>query len=193
MGDLSDHQLLSLVIEKNRDALSELYDRYSGLLYGVIVAIVRNTDDAEDLLQEVFVQLWRRASTYQPELAAPKTWLVKMAHNRAIDMLRSKRYQQKKQEVETPGGEQGEGRGEPAVEATWIETVREDRSHHLSRALERLTDQQRQLIDLAFFQGFTHHEISLSTSIPLGTVKTRIRAGMQSLRASLHFMADELR
>src|SRR5437762_7962793 len=93
---LTDQELLEQLIARHPAALSELYDRFSKLLYGIIVSVVRDTDDAEDLLQEVFVQLWRSASTYQPALGTPKRWLARMAHNKAIDHLRSKRYKQRR-------------------------------------------------------------------------------------------------
>ncbi len=188
-----DRMLLERIAGKDSSALSELYDRFSKLLYGVILAVVRDTDDAEDILQEVFVQIWRSAATYQPTLGAPKTWLVKLAHNRAIDLLRSKRYQQKKMEVH-PAEEEAIAGSMTAVaeNTTWSETLHRERSVHLSSALAVLPVEQRSLIDLAFFQGLTHHEIAASTGIPLGTVKTRIRSGMQVLRSRLQFIADEV-
>lgn len=189
-----DQELIERIVAKDSEGISVLYDRYAKLLYGIIVAVVRDTDDAEDALQEVFVQLWNRAHTYQPELSSPKTWLVRMAHNRAIDFLRSKRYQQRK--VEVGGIEDGDsvpGVGSSFVEnTTWSQTVHHEQSTQISAALSQLPHEQRSLIDLAFLQGFTHHEISRDTGIPLGTVKTRIRSGMQRLRSHLGYIAEEM-
>ena len=195
MRSLPDQQLLENVAAKRPEALSVLYDRFSKLLYGVILSVVRDTDDAEDILQEVFIQVWRNASTYQPILGAAKTWLVRLAHNRAIDLLRSKRYRQKKVEVQSPedGDQEIRPPAEMIVDTTWLETTQQETKHYVSSALLRLPSEQRSLIDLAFMQGFTHQEIAAQTGIPLGTVKTRIRAGMQCLRSQLQEIAEEIR
>src|SRR4051812_25414401 len=99
LRNFTDIQLLELVTARDTAAISVLYDRFSKLMYGIILAVVRDTDDAEDILQEVFVQIWKSASTYQPALGSPKTWMARLAHNRAVDLLRSKRYRQRKSEV----------------------------------------------------------------------------------------------
>lgn len=191
---LSDAQLLERIASKQTEALSLLYDRFSKLLYGVILAVVRDTDDAEDILQEVFIQVWRSASTYQPALGQPKTWLVRLAHNRSIDLLRSKRHKQKKMEMQGFDGSDDDIRipAEYVADATWQSTVHKEQTVHISNALSQLPPEQRSLIDLAFLQGFTHQEIAQQTGIPLGTVKTRIRTGMQGLRAHLRFIAEEI-
>jgi RNA polymerase sigma-70 factor (ECF subfamily) len=188
----TDQQLLAAAAAKDQAALGALYDRFSRLLYGIIVAVVRDTDDAEDLLQEVFVQIWRNAGSYQPSLGSPKTWLVRIAHNRAIDMLRSKRYQQRRNEIRTDGADSAEQiMAVGAVNDVWQETLRKDSAGRLSRALGNVPDDQRELIEMAFFLGYTHQEISTMSGLPLGTVKTRIRSGIQTLRASLADVADE--
>lgn len=189
----TDAQLLERIVAKEQEALSTLYDRFSKLLYGIILSVVRDSDDAEDILQEVFIQIWRSAHTYQPALGTPKTWLVRMAHNRAIDLLRSKRYKQKK--MESP---QLDTDSEPRLPAdyvsdsTWRSTVNNEQAVYVSSALAQLPGEQRSLIELAFMQGFTHQEIAQKTGIPLGTVKTRIRSGMNSLRTHLRFVAEEI-
>lgn len=195
MRSLPDQQLLESIAAKQTEALSLLYDRFSKLLYGIILSVVRDTDDAEDILQEVFIQIWRNASTYQPALGTPKTWLVRLAHNRAIDLLRSKRYKQKKSEVRNfdDGDQEMRTPAEMIVDSTWEETTRQETKVYVSSALARLPGEQRTLIDLAFMQGYTHQEIATQTGIPLGTVKTRIRAGMQCLRSQLQDMAEEIR
>lgn len=191
---LSDPQLLERIVAKEREALSVLYDRFSKLLYGIILAVVRDTDDAEDILQEVFIQIWKSAATYQPALGSPKTWLVRMAHNRAIDLLRSKRYKQKKSEVATLNDTEQEFRppAEYVEDSTWRETVHREQSVQISSALAHLPNEQRSLIEMAFLKGYTHQEIAQETGIPLGTVKTRIRSGMQGLRGHLRFIAEEI-
>jgi RNA polymerase sigma-70 factor (ECF subfamily) len=191
---LSDPQLLERIVAKEQEALSALYDRFSKLLYGIILAVVRDTDDAEDILQEVFIQVWKSAGTYQPALGSPKTWLVRMAHNRAIDLLRSKRYKQKKSEVNVLGDSEQEFRppAEYIEDSTWRTTIVKEQTTHVSAALSQLPTEQRSLIELAFLKGYTHQEIAQETGIPLGTVKTRIRSGMQGLRGHLRYIAEEI-
>lgn len=200
-GTMSDHdnrtphdtQLLTEIAGKSQESLSALYDRFSKLLYGLILAIVRDTDDAEDILQEVFIQVWKSASTYQPALGSPKTWLVRLAHNRAIDLLRSKRHRQKQMEVREGVEESGMDMQEAhAEDGTWNQTVAREQTGFISTALSRLPREQQILIELAFLQGYTHQEIARNTGLPLGTVKTRIRSAMQALRTRLRFVAQEI-
>jgi RNA polymerase sigma-70 factor (ECF subfamily) len=190
----SDTQLLERIVAREQEALSVLYDRFSKLLYGIILAVVRDTDDAEDILQEVFIQVWKSAATYQPALGTGKTWLVRMAHNRAIDHLRSKRYKQKKSEIGSIGDAEGEFRppAEYIDDSTWRVTVNREQTMHISAALSHLPSEQSSLIELAFMKGYTHQEIAQETGLPLGTVKTRIRTGMQGLRGRLRFIAEEI-
>ncbi|MDB5035128.1 MAG: sigma-70 family polymerase sigma factor [Chlorobi bacterium] len=187
LRNFTDIQLLECVAAHNTAAISTLYDRFSKLMYGIILAVVRDTDDAEDILQEVFVQIWKNASTYQPALGSPKTWMARLAHNRSVDLLRSKRYRQRKSEV--TGLDSGNIDVTPPAEYvdnnTWRQTVQNEQAGYISRALARLPHEQRNLIDMAFLQGYTHQEIATATDIPLGTVKTRIRSGMQELRSYL--------
>jgi RNA polymerase sigma-70 factor (ECF subfamily) len=195
MRSLTDQQLIERIAAKQPEALAALYDRFSKLLYGIILTVVRDSDDAEDILQEVFIQIWRSAHTYQQALGTPKTWLVRLAHNRGIDLLRSKRHKQRKSEVQTVAN----GDQDPAPPAgfiantTWQDMVQQEKRVYISSALSQLPQEQRSLIDLAFLQGYTHHEIAETTGIPLGTVKTRIRAGMQGLRSQLRFFAEEIK
>ncbi len=190
--NMSDAQLLECITARSQEALSALYDRFSKVLYGLILAIVRDTDDAEDILQEVFIQVWRNASTYQPPLGAPKTWLIRLAHNRAIDLLRSRRHKQKQFEVHDLLGAEHDGRLNGHCEnGTWHQTMLNEQTVHISSALSRLPNEQRILIELAFMEGYTHQEIALNTGIPLGTVKTRIRSAMQTLRSRLRYVTEE--
>jgi len=191
-GATSDHEILEQIAARSRAAVSELYDRYSRLLYGVILGVVRDTDDAEDILQEVFVQVWRSAVTFNPALGSPRTWLVRMAHNRSIDLLRSRRWRNRQHEVRA-SSDDGESPtlSSSIADTTWATAVRNEQATYISSALSRLPAEQSALIDLAFLQGFTHTEIARRTGIPLGTVKTRIRNGMLQLRTQLRSYAEE--
>src|SRR4051812_23812254 len=97
-----DEELLQEIAKGDSIALSEFYDRHSRLVYGALLRLLKNTDDAEDILQEVFVQVWRKASTYQEVLGSPKNWLVRIAHNRAINLIRSVRARMKQAEIALP-------------------------------------------------------------------------------------------
>jgi RNA polymerase sigma-70 factor (ECF subfamily) len=173
-------------------AMSALYDRYAKLVYGFVLGILKDTDAAEDVAQEVFVQVWRKAETYKPELGAPKQWIVRIAHNRAINVLRSKRSREMQQETPIPSDLEAN----PAMSAqlsgnsTWETTTNAEESQLIQRALGVLPAEQRELIELAFFQGYSHSEIAEMTAIPLGTVKTRIRSGIHSLRGQLKYLNE---
>lgn len=190
---LSDAQLLAHVADGRQEAISALYDRFSKLLYGLILAIVRDTDDAEDILQEVFIQIWKNAFSYQESLGTPKGWLVRLAHNRAVDLLRSKRHREKQLEVRDMLDPRAEGTNAlHSGNGTWHQTVAREQTGQISAAISSLPHQQRILIEFAFLEGYTHQEIALNTGIPLGTVKTRIRSAMQALRSQLRAVFQEI-
>jgi RNA polymerase sigma-70 factor (ECF subfamily) len=172
-----DAGLIERVGARDELAVGELYDRYSRQLYNLIFRIVRDRGQAEDVLQEVFVALWTRGHTYQVSLGSPGAWLVRIARNRAIDRLRAA------------------GARTRATEAATIESVDwatpEDRAsageqgRAVAVALGSLPSEQRVLIEDAYFLGLTHAELANRYELPLGTVKTRIRTGLQTLRQSL--------
>lgn len=188
----TDQELLSAIAADDSAALAELYDRYSRLIYGALLRMLRDTDDAEDILQEVFVQVWRKASTYKPELGAPKAWLVRIAHNRAINLIRSKRSTMKRSEVPLPESDSESVTAELTTSDLFAETSAGEESGFLASALAKLPKEQSMLLDLAFMQGYSHSEIAEKLGIPLGTVKTRIRTGLLALRDSLAFLREPL-
>jgi RNA polymerase sigma-70 factor (ECF subfamily) len=167
-----------------------LYDRHSRLIFGVTLRVLRSRADAEEVLQEVFVRVWTRADTYDDRLGVPAAWLTRMARNRAIDRLRAKRV---RGEVDTIDKETGADRGgtstwgPPAGGPATPERLAEDaeRGGTVRTALGELPAEQRMLIEAAFFEGYTHQELSERFGLPLGTVKTRIRSGMIAMRDRL--------
>jgi RNA polymerase sigma-70 factor (ECF subfamily) len=190
---INDSDLLYCVAAHDQQALTILYDRFAGLLHGVILSLVHSPSDAEDLLQEVFVQIWRNSSSYRRCLGSPKTWMIRVAHKRAIDYLRSNRHQQRKREVEPPENFDIDNLSTDMVsEDGWINAAILDESAYISQALVALPIENRSLIELAFFEGYSHREISTIKGIPLGTVKTRIRNGILALRSQLGFLTEEL-
>jgi len=190
----SDQDLLQRIAKKQDIALSELYDRHSKLLFSMALTILHDTDDAEDVLQEVFVQVWRKAAQYQPDLGAPKNWLVRIAHNRAINLLRSRRSRERQNEVSLSvdgNSSSVEVANLGSEENPLIDIVRQSETETIGRALGTLPEEQRILVELAFYQGYSHSEISEKLGLPLGTVKTRIRSGIQALREQLKFLKNE--
>lgn len=163
---------------KNKDeqAFTRLYDSYSGALYSIILQIVGDEELANDILQEVFVNIWRKIDMYDSEKGRLFTWMLNIARNASIDMLRSRGYRNSRknlsiqEDVDIPGG---------GAELSGIDHI------GLRKLLEKLKPEQRVLIDLSYFKGFTHEEIARQENIPLGTVKTRIRNALIQLREIL--------
>lgn len=182
-----DLVLLQRITARDEQALAALYDRHGAMAYGVILRILRDAADADDVLQETFVRVWSRAETYDPRLGAPAAWLTRIARNRAIDRLRADRA---RQHLAVDPGLTSDGEPaplpEPADHATPEAIVQEAAtSSALRAALHLLPDAQRELIEAAFFEGYTHHELAARFEIPLGTIKTRIRTGLLTMRGRL--------
>jgi RNA polymerase sigma-70 factor (ECF subfamily) len=182
-----DRGLLLRIASRDQDALAEFYDRHSRLAYSIILRILGSQSDAEDVLQETFVRVWSRADTYNALLGSPAAWLLRIARNRAIDRLRARRAQAKVAvEPAVPAG----GGSAPPLEPVTRDTPETALEGHATAgavrtALASLTPAQRELIEAAFFEGYTHSELALRFGVPLGTVKTRIRAGLAALRDRL--------
>jgi RNA polymerase sigma-70 factor, ECF subfamily len=172
----TDVALLDRVVAHDPHALAELYDSYNRLLFGLILRILKSRDDAEDVLQEVFVQAWTRASTYHSALGSPAGWLVGIARHRAIDRLRAGAVRSRTA---------GPAAALPATETPESQVSLGEQQLDIQRALDTLPPEQRDLIEQAYFLGFTHSELAARHDLPLGTVKTRIRCGIQSLRSAL--------
>jgi RNA polymerase sigma-70 factor (ECF subfamily) len=180
-NDPTDLSLLQRIIARDPAALTELYDRHSRLLFGLILRIVRDRAEAEDVLQEVFVRVWTRAETYDTRLGGPLPWIVRVARNLSIDRLRGRRSLAA---IDTPGSVVrtelvSEFQGPDAA------VLAAERHDALAEALASLPAEQRQLIEAAFFEGYTHSELAQRFGLPLGTVKTRIRSGMIAMRHGL--------
>jgi RNA polymerase sigma-70 factor, ECF subfamily len=183
-----DDVLLRRIVAGEAEALSLLYDRYERVVYSLLCGILKNTDDAEDIMQDVFAQVWRKADTYQPSFGCAKNWLLRIAHNRAINQLRSKAHRERQQSVPLDATELT---SVMADHTTVNSVLQRDETIHLNSAIEKLPPDQRSLIALAFLEGLTHSEIASQTALPLGTVKTRIRSGLMNLRKQLGYMASD--
>ncbi|HEY7167465.1 MAG TPA: sigma-70 family RNA polymerase sigma factor [Candidatus Binatia bacterium] len=172
-------QLIRKVVNKDRDAFSELYDRFSSLVFTLAVRMLRTRSDAEDLVQEVFVQIWRQAENYTEDRGTPEAWIINIARSRAIDKLRSIRRMEKSF-VLTEDPARAESTANVETSASESET-----KLTMNSALSTLSPAQRTVLELAYFDGLTQTEIAERLSEPLGTVKTRMRAGIQRLREIL--------
>ena len=166
-------------------ALAELFERYAGMLLGLAQRILGKTAEAEEVVQEVFLQIWRQIGRYDPTRAAMSTWLVMITRSRAIDRLRTRRVAERTAtaaHLEKPSLHESP-RGAGAV-------LREERRSRLDGELAKLPAAQRRVLEMAFFGGMTQSEIADRTGIPLGTVKTRTLLAMKKLRIAL---AEDIR
>ena len=172
--------LLKRVMNRDAEAFAILYDKYSTLLYSLIISVVKVREEAEDVLQECFEQAWQKATMFDVGRGSVYTWLVTMARNRAIDRIRSRSYRIQRQE--NAGHETGvEVLADPGSDSPLDILVTEERSSHVKRALEQLPADQRDVIHIAYFGGLSQSEIAEKLNLPLGTVKTRMRQGMIKL------------
>jgi RNA polymerase sigma-70 factor (ECF subfamily) len=167
-----DMRLVARIRAGEQDALSDLYDRYSSVVYGVALRVLQNAAAAEDIVQDIFLQLWRKPDAFDSSRGSLVAWLAVIARHRAIDRLRQRRPETDIEEVVIAGGTDLRDEAERALV---IEKVR--------AALGEMNENQRTALEMAYFQGLTHTEIAEKTGEPLGTIKTRIRSGLQTLRA----------
>jgi RNA polymerase sigma-70 factor (ECF subfamily) len=177
---VGDVELMRRIAQADREAFARLYDRYSGLLYSITLRILNDQKEAEDVIQEVFVQIWHKAGSYKVEAGKPLPWAVAMTRNKAIDRLRYLRRRFKVGDASETLDE------ESAAAAVFNEEIGgRENAATIRTAVNGLPLEQRQAIEMAFFGGMTQNEISESLQEPLGTVKARIRRGMLKLRGSL--------
>lgn len=183
MGD--DTRLIERVAEGDEEALGLLYDRFGQAVYSLCLRIVHDGGAAEELTQEVFVRLWRGAATFEPVRGKVSTWLLRIAHNLALNEVRRRQSRpvvapNVEWEVETAALADVSEEGDPARSA-WLR----ERAEAIRQALNQLPSPQRTAIELAFFGGLSQAEVAAALGDPLGTVKSRIRVGMQRLRELL--------
>src|SRR3974390_1444572 len=167
-----DLRLVARLRAGDQQALSELYDRYSSVVYGVALRILQDTGAAEDLLQDIFLQLWRKPDAFDSSRGSLGAWLAVIARHRSIDRLRKRRPECDIGECIIAGGSDPRDETERSVVIEKVRVV-----------MKEMNPDQRTAMELAFFEGLTHTEIAEKTGEPLGTIKTRIRSGLQMLRA----------
>lgn len=171
---MTDSMLISRVRTGDEDALAALHDRYASVVYSVALRVLGDTTQAEDILQEIFIQLWRNPQRFDANRGSLGAWLAVIARHRAIDQLRRRRPETDVEDVII------------SIDTRLEQTT--DRNMAIAKvraAVEHLPPEQRQPLELAFFQGLTHSEIASKTGEPLGTIKTRIRTALLALRKAL--------
>jgi RNA polymerase sigma-70 factor (ECF subfamily) len=176
-------QLIKRAADNDREAFGQLYDRFSSMVFTLAVRMLKTRSDAEDLLQEVFVQVWRQAENYDEQRGSPEAWIINMARSRALDKIRSLRRTEKNIVL---ADDPTQARSTDDVESSAIGL--EDRLT-MNSALANLPENQRRVLELAYFDGLTQNEIAGRLGEPLGTVKTRMRSGIQRLREILRTQA----
>jgi len=178
----ADRQLMRAVADGSSDALSRLYDRHAAIVFGLARRILMRVEDAEEVVQDVFAQVWRDAGRYVPERATVAGWIVMLARTRAIDRLRARNARPD----QTHGAEPGPAAPltAPGRDPEQVAVSEED-GRKVRQALTSLPPEQRSLVEMAYYEGLTQSEIAERTGVPLGTVKTRVRAAMATLRSAL--------
>jgi RNA polymerase sigma factor (sigma-70 family) len=177
---LKDAALLRQVADRQPGALAELYDRFAPVLLPLARRILNSASDAEEVLQETFIHVWNQAARYDPARSSVSTWLVLLTRSRAIDRLRNRKVVERVHEA--AHHDQVVSHTSPvAVEAVFIHERRE----RVRQELDRLPAEQRQVLEMAFYQGLTQTEIAAKAGLPLGTVKTRTLLAMKKLRSAL--------
>lgn len=180
-SNAEDAALIRRMCDADETALGALYDRWMRALYSLVMHLLKDADEAEDVVEETFWQAWRKASAYEPSRGAVSTWLLTIGRRKALDRIRAKR--RRKEEPfgqDRPFADLRSPEPDPSENAEGFELRR-----HVLAALKELPAEQREVLELGYFSGLSQTEIADATGQPLGTVKTRMRLGMQKLREPL--------
>ena len=181
---LSDEALVALVARGDESALGELYDRVGRIAYGLAVRVLRDEQLAEDAVQEGFLAVWRSAAGFRAERAKASTWILTLVHRRAVDLVR----REERRRAEPLGDDDvSVAAAEPTDEAAWLRFERE----RVQAALGKLPDTQREALELAYYGGYSQSELAERLGVPLGTVKSRMFAGLARLRELLDESSEE--
>jgi RNA polymerase sigma-70 factor, ECF subfamily len=181
MQKLADEDLMTLVERKDPDAFEVLYDRHGGAAYSLAHRIVGDPEAAEDVTQEAFLSIWRSGARFDPARGSVRSWALGVVRNRSIDALRRQAGKAPKLDYD----DDAVIAAQPAGELTDSEAIRRETARRVRGAMRELPQEQSEVIGLAYFGGFTHSEIARMLSMPLGTVKGRMRLGLEKIRLSL--------
>ena len=180
---LSDEALVALVARGDEDALAELYDRVGRIAYGLALRVLRDERHAEDAVQEAFLHVWRSAATFRAERAKASTWILTLVHRRAVDLVRREERRQADPLIDDSAAVAPD----ETDEAAWLRFERE----RVQAALKQLPDVQREALELAYYGGFSQSELAERLGVPLGTIKSRMFAGLARLRELLDDSTQE--
>jgi RNA polymerase sigma-70 factor, ECF subfamily len=172
----SDAAILRQIVGRDPHGVELLYERYSGIAFALAYRLLGERGAAEDVVQEAFLNVWRQGATYDTRRGTVRTWLLTIIHHRAIDLMRSARSKSSADTVID------DAMPLPAKEDTWTEVVQGLEHERVQQAMATLPPEQRQVVDLAYYGGFTQTEIAQRVGIPLGTVKGRMRLALDKLR-----------
>ena len=185
---VTDEHLMEMIQARIRNGLDLLYERYAPLLKGLSMKVLHNEADAEDLLQDVFIEIWERAASYDPLKGRPLSWIATLTRRRSIDRLRKRETYFR---VEDRYAEETQARGEGWTHVQ-EDLAQNEINEYLQRALATLPEAQRTAIKLAYHRQMSQREIAAHTGIPLGTIKTRLELGLRKLAVALRGCEDLL-
>ena len=180
LGAMADEELMHLARGADPRAFALIYDRHCAAAFGLAYRMVGSRGLAEDVVQEAFLSLWRAGARYDSQRGSVRTWILGIVHNRAIDALRRTLVHERRR-----ASDEGLERTAPSDDRTDTEVLRGDDARFVRRALETLPAEQRRVLELAYFSGWSQTEIAEAIDIPLGTVKGRMRLGLRKLRDEL--------
>jgi RNA polymerase sigma-70 factor, ECF subfamily len=178
---LADEELMPLIGAKDATAFEVFYDRHGGVAYSLAYRVVGERGAAEDVVQEAFISIWRSGARYDPTRGSVRSWMLGIVRNRAIDVLRSKAGRAPKLDFDDEAALEHR----PAAELTEVEALQRETARELRGVLDELPGEQSKVIELAYFGGFSHSEIAGMLGVPLGTVKGRMRLGLEKIRGQL--------
>ncbi len=174
----TEEEIVQLLENQDERVIKLIYEEYAHILFNIIYRIVKNEEIAQDVFQEALLKIWRKGSLYQPQKGSLFTWVVSICKNAAIDKTRSRDFKQSQRAQQRESLDKYEYQQE-------TQSPHNEEDAHLKEVLNQLPDQYKLLIDMSFFQGYTHEEIAQKLDIPLGTIKTRIRTAIKKLRKLL--------
>ena len=185
-----DAALMCAIADRDSEALATLYDRYSAILKALIIRVIHDESEADDLLQEIFMQIWRQAKNYSQKKGQALGWIVTLTRRRAIDRLRKRQaYHRVTERLELETEHHPDAWQHSRIDN---DILQDDLRQFLRQRIEALPALQRQAIDLAFFKGMSQREIAIHTNTPLGTIKTRLELGLRKLYDSVRGLRDKI-